>query len=83
MTEINRRKINQRDQLHKPKECRRQNSNEEEASEMVLVEPKSQDEGSHPGQRIWSHRRSATFVLAGGVLFWTIVLLFLFGFRFL
>jgi len=48
---------------------------------MSRVELRHQNEAIRPGQGEWSHRRSAAFVVAGGIVFWAIVLLFFFGER--
>jgi len=41
-------------------------------SSLYPLEPAKQDHAVHGA---WSHRRSAAFVLGGGVAFWAIVIL--------
>jgi len=36
-------------------------------------------ESGRPLNAVWSHRRSGAFILAGGAIFWVVVLLVLFG----
>lgn len=44
---------------------------------MASTDSKHGSENAGPGQSEWSHRRSAAVLLAGGVVFWAIVLLVL------
>jgi hypothetical protein len=48
---------------------------------MSRVEIRQQNQTIRPDRGEWSHRRSAAFVVAGGIVFWAIVLLFFFGGR--
>jgi hypothetical protein len=49
---------------------------------MSRVELRPPNEAIRPGHGEWSRRRSAAFVVAGGIVFWAIVLLIFFSARF-
>jgi hypothetical protein len=49
---------------------------------MARVELRQQNESIRHEHGAWSRRRSAAFVVAGGIVFWAVIVLFVYSARF-